>query len=165
MRVCLPQLPQTIATLETLMPASFSMIPPLIFLDGLGRVWRLMMLACSTSTVFFRALTANTLPLLPASRPDITFTWSPLRSKMVCRLICCALMCLPDFRSQRDDLGELLLAQLSCHRTENTGSDGLIGIVNQNCGVVVKANVSAILAARFFTHSDHHALHYRSGFH
>src|SRR5215471_21569121 len=48
MRVCLPQLPQTIMTLEELIPASFSTMPPLIFFDGFGRVWRLMMLACST---------------------------------------------------------------------------------------------------------------------
>src|SRR6267154_3795811 len=35
-RVCLPQLPQTTITFETLIPASFSTIPPLMFFEGLG---------------------------------------------------------------------------------------------------------------------------------
>jgi hypothetical protein len=55
MRVCLPQLPQTTNTFETLMPASFSTIPPLMFFEGLGRVCRLMMPTCSTTTVLFFA--------------------------------------------------------------------------------------------------------------
>src|SRR5438132_289710 len=37
-RVCLPQLPQTTITFETLIPASFSTIPPLMFSDGLARI-------------------------------------------------------------------------------------------------------------------------------
>src|SRR5258706_14306816 len=42
-RVCLPQLPQTTIPFETLIPASFSTIPPLMFFGALGRVCRLMM--------------------------------------------------------------------------------------------------------------------------
>src|SRR5947207_3034215 len=56
-RVCLPQLGQTIITLEALMLPSFSMIPPFTFFEGLGRVWRLMIPTCSTTTVFFWPLT------------------------------------------------------------------------------------------------------------
>src|SRR5215469_6616355 len=40
-RVCLPQLGQRTITFETWMPASFSIIPPLTFFEGLGCVWRL----------------------------------------------------------------------------------------------------------------------------
>src|SRR5467141_155410 len=80
MRVCLPQLPQTTITFETLIPASFSTIPPLMFFEGLGRVCRLMMPTCSTTTVFFLALIESTRPLLPASFPAITLTLSPLRT-------------------------------------------------------------------------------------
>src|SRR5437016_3126298 len=79
-RVCLPQLPQTTITFETLIPASFSTIPPLMFFEGLGRVCRLMMPTCSTTTVFFFALIESTRPLLPASFPAITLTLSPLRT-------------------------------------------------------------------------------------
>src|SRR6266567_4147247 len=78
-RVCLPQLPQTTITFETLIPASFSTIPPLMFFEGLGRVCRLMMPTCSTTTVFFFALIERTRPLFPASFPAITLTLSPLR--------------------------------------------------------------------------------------
>src|SRR5262249_50267871 len=78
MRVCLPQLEQMIITFETFIGPSFSAMPPLTFLFGFGLVWRLMMFACSTTTVFFAGFTDSTRPLLPASRPDITFTWSPL---------------------------------------------------------------------------------------
>src|SRR5207245_8224227 len=53
MRVCLPQLGQMTITLDTLIAASFSTIPPLMFFEGLGRVWRLMIPTCSTTTVFF----------------------------------------------------------------------------------------------------------------
>src|SRR6267154_180625 len=79
-RVCLPQLPQTTITFETLIPASFSTIPPLMFFEGLGRVCRLMIPTCSTTTVFFFALIESTRPLLPASFPAITLTLSPLRT-------------------------------------------------------------------------------------
>src|SRR5438132_1741994 len=79
-RVCLPQLPQTTITFETLIPASFSTIPPLMFFEGLGRVCRLMMPTCSTTTVFFFALIESTRPLFPASFPAITLTLSPLRT-------------------------------------------------------------------------------------
>src|SRR5258707_9939904 len=61
-RVCLPQLPQTTITFETLIPASFSTIPPLMFFEGLGRVCRLMMPTCSTTTVLFFALMEITRP-------------------------------------------------------------------------------------------------------
>jgi len=80
MRVCFPQLLQTIMTFDTFIAASFSTMPPLTFLFGLARVWRLTILACSTMTVFFHGFTESTRPLRPASGPAITFTWSPLRS-------------------------------------------------------------------------------------
>ena len=53
---------------------SFSTIPPLTFFDGLGRVWRLIMFACSTVTVRLAGFTASTRPVLPRSRPVITRT-------------------------------------------------------------------------------------------
>src|ERR1700751_438668 len=82
-RACLLQLLQTIMTLETLMGASCATMPPLMFFAGLGRVCRLMMLACSTITVFLRGLMESTRPFLPASLPVITRTLSPLRTLMV----------------------------------------------------------------------------------
>src|SRR2546429_3473468 len=88
-RVCLPQLGQTIITLEALMLPSFSMIPPFTFFEGLGRVWRLMMPTCSTTTVFFWPLTQRTRPLFPASLPRSEEHTSELQSRLhlVCRLL------------------------------------------------------------------------------
>src|SRR5579859_5974110 len=80
-----------------------------------------------------------------------------LNSYLFCCL--CAHFSLPNFRSERDDLRELLLAQLSCHRPEHAGADGLICIVDQNRGVIVKADVGAILAARLLAHANDDALH------
>src|SRR5882672_8175883 len=79
MRVCLPQLEQTIITFDALIGPSFSTMPPLTFLFGFGPVWRLIMWACSSITVFLSGLTESTRPVLPALLPAITFTRSPLR--------------------------------------------------------------------------------------
>src|SRR5229473_5727159 len=118
MRVCLPQLPQTTITFETLIPASFSMIPPLMFFEGLGRVCRLMMPTCSTTTVFFAALTESTRPLLPASLPAITFTLSPLRIWIVCRS---ALSCLSVMAYQTSGASETILVNFFSRNSRATG--------------------------------------------
>jgi len=73
-KVILPQLLQTTITFEMLMAPSFSTMPPLIFFCGFGRVWRLTIATCSTTTRFVLALMESTRPVFPASRPAITFT-------------------------------------------------------------------------------------------
>src|SRR5713226_10226209 len=80
---------QTSITLLTLIGASRSTIPPLMFFCGLGRVCLLIMCACSTITVPFTGFTESTRADLAAncsrSRPEITRTMSPLRMPMVSR--------------------------------------------------------------------------------
>src|SRR6266849_1784036 len=71
---------------------------------------------------------------------------------------------LPNLRSQRNNLRELLLAQFARHRAENTRPDRLARIVDQHRGVVVKPDVRAILAPPLFPHPHHHRLHYASLF-
>src|SRR4051794_26396737 len=44
-----------------------------------GRWCRVVMLSPSTKTRFFFGSTVSTVPVLPLSLPDMTFTWSPLR--------------------------------------------------------------------------------------
>src|SRR5208282_3305454 len=70
--------------------------------------------------------------------------------------------CLPNLRSQRDDLGELFVAQLSCHGAEHACSHRFARIVDQNRGIVVKPDVRAILATPLFPHSNNHSLHDRA---
>src|SRR6266403_418230 len=117
-RVCLPQLTQTTSTFETLIPASFSTIPPLMFFEGLGRVCRLMMPTCSTTTVFFLALIESTRPLLPASFPAITLTLSPLRTWMVCRS---ALSCLSVMAYQTSGASETIFVNFFSRSSRATG--------------------------------------------
>src|SRR6267378_4326118 len=71
---------------------------------------------------------------------------------------------LPNLRSQRNNLGEFLLAQLACHRAEHARPDGLARIVDQHRGVIVKPDVRAILAPPLFPHPHHHRFHHTSFF-
>src|SRR5208337_2213152 len=73
--------------------------------------------------------------------------------------VSCACHRLPDLRSQRYDLGELLLAQLSCHGTKYARPHRLAGIVDEHRGVVIEADVRAVLAAVFLAHAHDDALH------
>src|ERR1700691_6563838 len=72
---------------------------------------------------------------------------------------------LPHFRSERDDLGELLVAQLAGYRPEDARSNRLVRIVNQNCRVIVKPDVRSVLASLLFARAHNHALHYRTLLH
>src|SRR5580692_6732386 len=80
----------------------------------------------------------------------------------------CALMpqcpchCLPNLRSERNDLGEFLFAQLSGHRAEHAGSHRLARIVDQHRGVVVEPDVGAILAAALFAHPNDYCFNHRA---
>jgi len=56
-----------------------------MFLPGLGRVWRFMMAICSTTTVFFLALTLSTRRSCRHRVRRPRGTWSPLRMLMVLR--------------------------------------------------------------------------------
>src|SRR4029077_12120162 len=49
--------------------------------------------------------------------------------------------CLPNLRSQGNNLGKFLFAQLAGYRAENAGADRLARVIDQNRGVVVEADV------------------------
>src|SRR5271156_3602545 len=72
---------------------------------------------------------------------------------------------LPHFRSERDDLGELLVAQLAGYRPEDARSDRLVRLVNQHRRVVVKTDVRPVLAPLLFARAHDDALHYRALLH
>src|SRR5262245_48936624 len=54
---------------------------------------------------------------------------------------------LNDLGGQRNDLHELLLAQLARHRAEDTGAPWIVFLVDDDNGVVIEAEVGAIGAA------------------
>src|SRR5271156_4531175 len=72
---------------------------------------------------------------------------------------------LPHFRSERNDLGELLVAQLAGYRPETAGPNRLVRIVNQYRRVIVKTDVRPVLAPLLFARAHDHALHYRALLH
>src|SRR6188768_4390831 len=79
-------------------------------------VCRLIRLTPSTITRCSSRSTWMTLPSAPLSLPAITLTVSPF---LILTLIS------EHLRGQRNDLHELLLAQLAAHGTEDAGAAGL----------------------------------------
>src|SRR5271154_4581493 len=69
---------------------------------------------------------------------------------------------LPHFRSERDNLGELLVAQLAGYRPENARPNRLDRIINQHRRIIVKTDVRPVLAPLLFARAHNHALHHRS---
>src|SRR5580765_213561 len=59
-------------------------------------------------------------------------------------------------RRQRDDLHELLVAQLAAHRAEDAGAPGVTVALEDHCGVLVELDVAAIGTATFLrrAHDD-----------
>src|SRR5260370_606520 len=137
------------------MALSRSAMPPFICRPGLGRVWRFTMLTPSTSTFPLRVSTCSTRPVLPLSRPAITFTVSSfliltliLGSGSFCvRLKIFVAIGLDHLRGERNDLHEFLLAQLARHRSEHARADGLADIADQPGPVRIETVVGAVLAA------------------
>src|SRR6056297_1239604 len=86
-------------------------------------------------------------PSLPLSLPASTTTLSPFLGLAAI---------LQHLRCERDDLHEVLRAQLTNHRPEDTGADRLVVVVQNDGGVAVKSDGGAIFATHFFcgTHDD-----------
>src|SRR6266496_3288433 len=84
-----------------------------------------------------------TLPLAPLSRPAMTTTSSPFLIFMSEHL-----------RSQRDDLHELLVAQLATDRSEDAGAPRLVVLLDQHGGVLVEADVRPVRAPPLLRRAD-----------
>src|ERR1700722_6956562 len=130
----------TIITFETAIELSRSAIPPLICFCGFGRVCRFTMLTPSTSTLPVVRSTCSTRPVLPLSRPAITFTVSSFliltfisgRASFRSRRRILNPAILNHLRRKRHDLHEFLLAQLTSHRPEHARPDRLADIADQH---------------------------------
>src|SRR5436190_3546884 len=130
-------------------------MPPLMLRPGFGFVWRLIMLTPSTTSRFFAGSTFRMRPRLPRSLPVMTSTLSFFRSGLCNKDI---ENLLKYFRRQRNNLHEAALAQLARHRSEDTGPDRLILVVNQHRGIPVEADVAAVAAALLFHRAHDHSL-------
>ena len=63
-------------------------------------------------------------------------------------------MKLDDLGRERDDLEKFLLAKFAGYGTEYAGSDRLVDIVDDNCGVLVEANIGAVFTAILFASTN-----------
>src|SRR5512145_2123973 len=134
------------------------MIPPWGFvLPGLA--WRFTMLIFSTVTRPFSRSTFRTRPTFPFSLPAMTFTMSFFLMGSVARsAIASSLPPLQDFRSQGDDLHELLRAELARHGPEDAGADRLALRVVENRRVLVEPQLAPVGSADLLGRPDHHGL-------
>src|SRR5512139_897878 len=99
------------ATLETWIGISFSIMPPVTPLIGLGLACFLTIPTPSTTT-WSVSSTRRTVPRLPLSLPVMTTTSSPLRILFIP-------ISLQHFGRQRNDLHEAFATELTRHRPEN----------------------------------------------
>src|SRR5579863_1407029 len=151
------------------MRLSCSAIPPLIFFCGLGRTCFLTMRTCSTSSLpsagKTRSTRRNSLSSLP--RPVMTFTMSFLRtSTCVCipKLSRLSVLRSQYLRRKRDNLQKFLFAQFAGHRSENARPYWLAGLIDEHCGVLVKADVGAVAAPVLLACAHHNRFYHRSLF-
>src|SRR5215210_8069210 len=99
---------------------------------------------------FFLGSVRSTLPVLPASLPDMTRTLSPRR--IFSATISASLRHAPrrapskHLRGERDDLHEVALAQLARDGSEDAGPARVSRVVDQHGGVLVEGDVGAVLA-------------------
>src|SRR5580693_3692691 len=121
-----PHCAHTILTFETAIGLSLSAMPPLICLAGFGRVCRLIMDTCSTRILPLAGFTSSTRPVLPASRPAITFTWSFFFNKIRTGSNSFLFFGISNhLGGQGHDLHEALLAQLPGNGSEHARSHRL----------------------------------------
>src|SRR5690554_478574 len=153
MRSPLPEAGLNGITLDTWIEASRSITPPGCPAWGLGLVWRLMMLTLDTITR--SPSTRTTSPRLPLSLPATTITWSPFLIRLIAII---PVLRSQHFGSERDDLHELLGAQLAGDRPEDTGADRLVLGVQKHGGVAVEADQRAVGTAHALAGTHHHGV-------
>src|SRR5436189_6444699 len=93
-----------------------------------------------------------TRPCLPRSLPLRMWTRSPFLILMVCATS-------EHLRRQRDDLHEVLLAQLARDRSEDPGAARVALVVDDHCGVLVEGDRGAVVPAERLLRADDHRLH------
>src|SRR2546426_2432876 len=156
-RVGWPDFGSSSITFDAAIGAGNSMIP----LSPWGVVARLCFFTTftpSTTTRNCLGYTCRTLPSRPRSSPRITRTRSPLATwslwragsrsvRRARRLFLKTSGFISDhLRRERHDLHELLLAQLATDRPEDAGRAGLALVGDEHRGVLVEADVGAVLA-------------------
>src|SRR5581483_570824 len=136
------------------MGASRSRMPDCTPRREFALVWRLTTLTPSTITLRLRGSTSIIRPVLPLSLPVMTTTRSFFRT-----LISTFITPSNHFRREADDLHESLVAQLAGDGAEDARAHRLIVRLDDHRGVLIKANIRAVLAARLFARADDDGAH------
>src|SRR6185369_15353294 len=131
---------------------SLSTMPPATPLTGFGLTCFLARLTPSTITCS-SPTRRTTVPRLPLSLPVITTISSPLR-------IFSITPSLQHFRSQGHDLHEALGTQFAGYRAKDARADRLELVVEENCGIAIKAHEGAIGTANTLGGANHHGVVY-----
>src|SRR5215470_7369438 len=120
------------------------MMPP--GFPGAGREWRFTMFTPCTSTRASSRSTRSTSPVLPLSLPVRTTTLSPFRILNFTAIATpdSSLARLQHFRRQRDDLHEVLAAQLARDRPEDARPDRLALLGDEHGRIAVEADRGAV---------------------
>src|ERR1017187_4010854 len=142
------------------MGLSRSAIPPLICLAGFGRVCRLIIDTCSTRTLPLAGFTSSTRPVLPLSRPAITFTWSFFFSKIRTGSASFFFGISNHLGRQGHDLHESLFAQFPGHGSEHARAHRLAKLGDQHRGIGIEPDIRAVLAPGLLAHAHDHATHH-----
>src|ERR1039458_8340327 len=142
------------------MGLSRSAIPPLICLAGFGRVCRLIIDTCSTRTLPLAGFTSSTRPVLPLSRPAITFTWSFFFCKIRTGSASFFFGISNHLGRQGHDLHESLFAQFPGHGSEHARAHRLAQLGDQHCGIGIEPDIRAVLAPGLLAHAHDHAAHH-----
>src|SRR5690606_32165546 len=150
MRSPLPEAGLKCITFEASIGASRSITPPGWLAWGFGLVWRLIMLTLATTT--FSPSTRTTSPCLPLSLPAVTTTRSPFLMRF---MSVSSSSGSEHFGCERDDLHELLGAQLAGNGPEDAGADRLLLVVEQHGGVAVEADQRTVGATNALAGAHH----------
>src|SRR5688572_24827018 len=178
-RVGLSVFGSTSATLEIWIAASSSTMPAWRAPRAPAFMWRFTTFTSETFTRIFSVRISRIVPRFPLSLPAITSTVSPRLSLSFTFVFvfataigppspeasrpgtvqCARLDLLEDFGGERDDLHEVLLAQLAGDRPEDARAARVAGVGGQDHGgVVVELDVRAVRPTIFFGRPHDHRL-------
>src|SRR5437660_12586133 len=132
----------------SMIPPGATCVPPMRLASRIGRgFWcRRATLRFSTTTLRSLGRASRTRPCLPRSLPASICTRSPFFTFIV--------GISEHLRSQRDDLHEVLLAQLARDRPEDAGAARIALVVDDHGGVLVECDRRAVVPAERLLRAD-----------
>src|SRR5689334_20042718 len=143
------------------MPPCATRTPPRVWP---ALVWRFSRLTPLTTILCWSGSVRSTSPCLPLSLPAMTITGSPGARSSQRRFgsgLFLSISCrLQDLRGERDDLHKVALAQLSGHGAEDARPSRVVGLGEEDGGVLVEADEGAVRTLVLLVYPHHHGLNH-----